>query len=111
MSNMFKVIEVEGKGLRCIATTEIEKGSVILNENPQIPANKAEAEQMGSSKWIKSLLKSFRKMSKANQIEYMTLGNKSSEEIINRNLDLKSKICKIEKNLEKARDIFQMLLQ
>ena len=107
MSNMFKVIEVEGKGLRCIATTEIEKGSVILNENPQIPAN-AEAEQMGSSKWIKSLLKSFRKMSKANQIEYMTLRNKSSEEIINRNLDLKSKICKIEKNLEKAKDIFQI---
>ena len=59
---MYKVIDVEGKGLRCIATTEIEKGCLILNENPQIPANaEAEYEQMGSSKWIKSLLKSFKK--------------------------------------------------
>ena len=109
MSFVYKVTEIEGKGLGCVATEDIRKGSLILNENPQICENTEE--KSWSSKWIKSLLKSFRKMSKANQIEYMTLGNKSSEEIINRNLDLKSKICKIEKNLEKARDIFQMLLQ
>ena len=105
---MYKVIDVEGKGLRCIATTEIEKGCLILNENPQIPANaEAEYEQMGSSKWIKCLLKSFKKISNANQIAYKTLKNKSSEEIINRIYDLKSNICKIEFFLEKAKDILR----
>ena len=104
---MYRVTEIEGKGLVCIATMDIEKGSLILSENPQMSAN-AEAEAMGSSKWIKSLSKSFNKMSEADQMAYMRLKNICSEEIIDRRLDLKSKIGKIEKDSGKAGEIFQI---
>ena len=107
MSGVYRVTEIEGKGLVCVATTDIEKGSLILSENPQMSAN-AEAEAMGSSKWIKSLSKSFKKMSEADQMAYMRLKNICSEEIIDRRLDLKSKIGKIEKDSEKAGEIFQI---
>ena len=106
MSGVYRLTEIEGKGLACIATTDIKKGSLILRENPQMPAD-AEAETMGSSKWIKSLSKSFNKMSKADQLEYMRLKNKCSW-IIEKNLDLKSKIGQVEKDSGKAEEIFQI---
>ena len=53
---------------------DIEKGSLILNENPKICADIEEVE--GSAGWIKSLLKSFKRMRKAEQLEYMALHNK-----------------------------------
>ena len=106
MSGVYRLIEIEGKGLACIATTDIKKGSLILKENPQMPAD-AEAETMGSSKWIKILSKSFNKMSKADQLEYMRLKNKCSW-IIEKNLGLKSKIGQIEKDSGKAEEIFQI---
>ena len=106
MSGIYRLTEIEGKGLACIATTDIKKGSLILRENPQMPAD-AEAETMGSSKWIKILSKSFNKMSKADQLEYMRLKNKCSW-IIEKNLDLKSKIGQIEKDSGKAEEIFQI---
>ena len=106
MSGVYRFTEIEGKGLACIATTDIKKGSLILRENPQMPAD-AEAETMGSSKWIKSLSKSFNKMSKPDQLEYMRLKNKCSW-IIEKNLDLKSKIGQVEKDSGKAEEIFQI---
>ena len=74
MSIVYKVIEIEGKGLGCVATVDIEKGSLNLTENPQICGNTEEG--IWSSKWIKSLLKSFKQMKKADQLEYMALHNK-----------------------------------
>ena len=74
MSSVYKVTEIEGKGLGCVATVNIEKGSLILTENPQICV--ATEEEEGSSKWIKSLMKSFKKMKKADQLEYMELHSK-----------------------------------
>ena len=53
MSNVYKVTEIEGKGLGCVATTDIEKGSLTLTENPQICGNTEE--KVGSSKWIKPM--------------------------------------------------------
>ena len=41
MSSVYKVTEIEGKGLGCVATVDIEKGSLILTENPQICASTA----------------------------------------------------------------------
>ena len=73
MSSVYKVTEIKGKGLGCIATVDIEKGSLILTENPQICGI---TEEEGSSKWIKSLMKSFKKMKKADQLEYMELHSK-----------------------------------
>ena len=104
MSSTFKVTEIEGKGLVCIAMTDISKGSLILNENPQMSAG---AEKTGSEKWIKSLMKSFNEMSKANQLEYMMLKNKCSW-LIDRNFALKSRIGQMEKDSEKADEIFQI---
>ena len=70
MSSVYKVTEIEGKGLGCVATVDIEKGSLILAENPQICA------EYGLGSQIKSLLKSFKRMKKADQLEYMSLHNK-----------------------------------
>ena len=74
MESVYRVTEIEGKGLGCVATVDIEKGLLILTENPQICGNTEEKE--GNSKWIKNLLKSFNRMKKADQIEYMALHNK-----------------------------------
>ena len=74
MSSLYKVTEIKGKGLGCIAIVDIKKGSLIVDENPQIcPDIK---EELLSSGWVKTLLKSFFEMSKANQDEFMTLCNK-----------------------------------
>ena len=74
MASVYKVTEIEGKGLGCVATVDIEKGSLILTENPQIFDNTEE--KKGSKLWIKNLLKSFNRMKKADQLEYMALHNK-----------------------------------
>ena len=79
MAEIYRVIEIEGKGLRCVASTDIKRGSLILNENPQIKSvgeTLKEARQKGQmAEWIKRLLKSFNQMNKADQLEFMTLCN------------------------------------
>ena len=125
MASVYKVTEIEGKGLGCVATVDIEKGTLILTENPQICGNNEET--LGSSKWIKSLLKSFNRMKKADQLEYMALHNKWNnfqdsqnveyhvkqielfkENIIEKDVkNCKLEIDKIEKNPEKAEEIFK----
>ena len=73
-SPVYKVTEIGGKGLGCVAISDIKKGSLISMEEPQLCVETEERE--GSSMMIKSLLKSFYEMSKAHQHEYMTLHNK-----------------------------------
>jgi hypothetical protein len=34
-SNLYDIVEIEGKGVGCIASQDIEKGTVILREKPQ----------------------------------------------------------------------------
>ena len=124
MSSVYNVTEINGKGLGCVAIADIKKGSLILNEYPQI----VQGEEIDwSFKWIKSLLKSFNQMSKTDQLEYMKLYSKfnniqnfenfspstliqnSCKEFIEKNLDnLKLEIGKIEKNTEKAKEIFKI---
>ena len=72
MSSLYKVTEIEGKGLGCVAIVDIKKGSLILMENPQLCVEITEEK---GSIWIKRLLKSFYGMSKTDQLEYMTLHN------------------------------------
>ena len=100
MSNEQKFAEIYGKGHGCFATRDIKKGSLILEEKDwQIPVE-LEAEVMGSSRWIKKLWKYFQDMSQTDQVEYMTLTNKCDEEIIDKSLDLKSEIRKIQQEKE-----------
>ena len=118
MSSVYKVTEIKGKGLGCIAIVDIEKVSLILDENPQICAD-IEEEPL-SSGLIRSLLKSFYEMSKADQDEYMTLYNKfnnfqdhqNSEDFQNckENVDktleyIKLEIGKIEHDPQKTKEI------
>ena len=109
---MYKVTKIEGKGLGCVATSDIKKGSLILIVNPQLCVETEETE--GSSIWIKSLLKSFYQMSKADQHEYMTLHNQFNN-IQNLNVvDIqkieysKLEIGKIEQDPEKAEKILEI---
>ena len=71
-SNMYEVKRIEGKGLGCIASKDINKGVLILSESPQIP------DIHGSAQSIMTLLESYQKMSKADQQEYMKLHDKVS---------------------------------
>ena len=36
MSDVYKIVEIEGKGLGCIATKDIQRGDLILREKPQL---------------------------------------------------------------------------
>jgi len=117
-SSLYKVTEIEGKGLGCVAISDIKKGSLILKEKPKLCVEK-EGEYW-SSEQIKSLLKSFYEMSKADQLEYMKFHNKfnniqnfqNSENVQNFKEILeavKFKIGKIEQDPEKAKKIFKIL--
>ena len=77
MSSLYKVTEIEGKGLGCVAISDIKKGSMILKENPQLYVESEEIKW--SSGWIKSLMTSFNEMIETDQHEYMKLHNKFSD--------------------------------
>ena len=82
MADIYKLVDIEGKGLGCVASTDIKRGSLILNENPQMQSSGInhgiynnyyrvpgeilnEARQNGHlAEWIKSLLKSFDQMNR-----------------------------------------------
>ena len=116
MSSLYKVTEIEGKGLGCVAISDIKKGSLILTEKPQLCVESPEM----SSMWIKRLLKSFYGMNKTDQLEYMTLHNSflNSEDIQNckeirdwreRKIEAaKVEIGKIEPDSEKAEKILKI---
>jgi hypothetical protein len=100
---------------------DIEKGSLILNENPKMCADIKEVD--GSSGWIKSLLKSFNRMNKADQLEFMALHNKCSnfqdhqnseefqnyKKIVDKDLEcLELEIGKFERDPKKAKEILKI---
>ena len=83
MVDIYKLVDFEEKGLGCVASTDIKRGSLILNENPQIQSSGGlnhriinnyyrvpgeildEARQNGHlAEWIESLLKSFNQMNR-----------------------------------------------
>ena len=106
MSSLFKVTKIEGKGLGCVAISDIKKGSLILSEKPKFCVETEE--RVGSSMWIKSLLKSFYQMSKADQHEYMTLHGKFIPNIEDTLRSLLLEIVKFEKNPENAEKILKI---
>jgi len=107
MSSLYKVTEIEGKGLGCVAISDIKKGSLILMEKPQLCVETEEREW--SSMWIKSLLEYFYEMIKADQLEYMTLDNNFKKVIAKEIEIVKFEIAKIEKDPEKAEEILKIL--
>jgi len=109
MAKIYKVFGIEGKGLGCVASKDIERGALILSEKPQIQASSEsliKSRQKGQlAEWIQRLLKSFNQMNKADQLEFMSLyyveGVKKSEKF-------KSEIDKFEKETEKAEKILKI---
>ena len=121
MSSLYKVTEIEGKGVGCVAISDIKKGSLVLIENPQLCIGTEE--RKGSLGWIKSLLISFDQMSKADKLEYMKLYNSNNnfknavdiqncKKIHDRHIKeiegVKFEIGRIEQDREKAEEILKV---
>ena len=91
------------------------QGSLILNESSQMRG--IPVKTIGNSKSMKMLLKSFYQMSKADQLEFLTLRNKFAnipdyknyQKAIDKCLeDLKLDVRKIERDPERAEEIFKI---
>ena len=91
------------------------QGSLILNESSQMRG--IPVKTIGNSKSMKILLKSFYQMSKADQLEFMTLRNKFAnipdyknyEKATDKSLeDLKLDVRKSERDPERAEEIFKI---
>ena len=78
MTELFQVMETEGRGLGCMATKDIKMGTVILRETPQLPISLAN--EAGKIVWspesVMGLLASFNCMNKTDQTEYLNLYDK-----------------------------------
>ena len=74
MANLYKVIEIQGKGFGCVATQDIPKGTLILAEKPQIVLDQI----FGNLR--KNVCSGFFAMSKEDQQEYLKLANSFKEE-------------------------------
>ena len=71
-AEVYKVVEIDGKGLGCIATKDIKQGDLILRERPQlIPGSIKAAADFESTE--SSILRAYFSMSKDNQKEFMQL--------------------------------------
>jgi len=77
LSDLYKIEKIDGKGVGWIAQKDIEKGTLLLNEKPQICVNGGDSFKDGNwdPQWIKSVMNSFHQMSVANQKEFLTLHN------------------------------------
>ena len=77
MSGVFKIVKIDGKGLGFIATTDMKKGAMILEEKGQICANNEK--EVRSSEWIKSVMISFHQMNANDQSDFLDLHNKFAD--------------------------------
>merc|ERR1712110_224147 len=62
-TNVYKIAEIEGKGVGFVASKDIEKGTVILREKPQFSVKGGRAEWM-ERYWLKSMMDSYKEMDK-----------------------------------------------
>ena len=76
MENLYHIAKIsDGKGLGCVALNDIKKGTLILREKPQCFVNQTHFSDGGIST-IQGLMKSYNKMNKDDQEEYLKLYNK-----------------------------------
>ena len=97
MSELYQVMEIEGKGFGCVATRDIQSGTLILSETPQLIFGKDQSLKqlylkrhgevegkfnflLNSPDWIKSLVSSVNKMSETDRTEYLKLHSKYNEQ-------------------------------
>ena len=70
MSDLYELKSIDGKGLGAIAKQNIKRGTLILEEKPQISDDDND---IGKPEWIKSVWESFKRMRKLDQEEYLKL--------------------------------------
>ena len=75
-----EVVAIEGKGLGCVATRDIKKNTLILQEIPQIFLKHDIKEEFGS--WVTKLMYQFNRMSKKDQKDFLKLPTKPKGQII-----------------------------
>ena len=82
MSDFYKLVAIDGKGFGCVATKKIEPGTLIFSEKPAVTALGNCPETI----YFKTMMSSFKKLTKNDQKEYMELHNtfdgKLSDEIL-----------------------------
>ena len=69
MSDFYKLIEIDGKGLGCIATKMIKPGTLIFSERPGVTTTGDYPESI----YFKTLMSSFKNLTPNDQKEYMEL--------------------------------------
>ena len=83
ISDFYQLTPMEGKGFGIVASKLIEKGTVILKEDAQMPyldepeelKEVSESVQESWMNWSKKIMDSFNKMKKSDQKEYLELYN------------------------------------
>ena len=73
-----EVVAIEGKGLGCVATRDIKKNTLILQEIPQIFLKHDIKEEFES--WVTKLMYQFNRMSKKDQKDFLKLPTKPKDE-------------------------------
>ena len=79
----FKVVKIDGKGMGCIASKHIKKGTLILQEKPQCIVKNTQTTTVGEKptyfgnlpETFNNILTSYEQMSKFDQEEYLKLHN------------------------------------
>ena len=71
MSDFYKLVAIDGKGFGCVATKNIEPGTLIFSEKPAVTALGNYPETI----FFKTMMSSFKNLTKNDQKEYMKLHN------------------------------------
>ena len=109
-AEMYKVLPIEGKGLGAVASKFIKKGTLILNEKPQISLENDP--EIPLEIHIRQVISCFYEMSDSDQSEYMKLYNKFDGDLVksetNLGLALREGLLEIKKvvNIPKLQKIF-----
>ena len=75
-SEYYKLVEIEGKGIGCVAVKKINVGTLILSEKPQVIAKG----MAPSAIFFKTLMPSFNNLTNDDQEEYLNLHNRFDKE-------------------------------
>ena len=96
---MYKIVEIEGKGLGCVAVQDIQIGTLILKEKPQLSVEISD--DLPNSLLFKKVIEAFSSMSKDDQEDYLMLHNKFSDPV-SLNDEMKSDYLEAKYDVESA---------
>ena len=99
--DLYQVVEIDGKGLGCVAIKDIKRGTVILRESPQLRVSLPDYTlQVDSSPMsIIQIMTTFNGMKKDDQTEYLKL----SDSFLYSNLLPSEKKLEMQSYLEESR--------